>query len=102
MISSSGLITALAFSPDGKAVLTGSYDETVRLWNTTDGTPIGPKLQHQGYVWAVAFSPDGKTVVTGSNDTRRGLERRRRPPDRPAHIRHMSVPWRSAPTARPS
>ena len=59
---------AVAFSPDGKAVLTGSDDKTVRLWDAATGKPIGPPWPHQGRGLAVAFSPDGKTVLTGSDD----------------------------------
>ena len=58
----------MAFSPDGKAVLTGSWDKTARLWDAATGQPIGPPMQHQGRVMAVAFSPDGKAVLTGSED----------------------------------
>jgi WD40 repeat protein len=58
----------VAFSPDGKTVLTGSWDKTARLWNAGTGKPIGAALQHRAYVLAVAFSPDGKTVLTGSQD----------------------------------
>ena len=56
------------FSPDGKTVLTGSWDGTARLWSVADGTPSARPLEHQGWVNAVAFSPDGKTVLTGSDD----------------------------------
>jgi WD40 repeat protein len=61
-------VWAVAFSPDGKAVLTGSWDKTARLWAVGTGQPLGPPLQHQAEVRAVAFSPDGKTVLTGSWD----------------------------------
>jgi tetratricopeptide (TPR) repeat protein len=58
----------VAFSPDGKTVLTGSEDRTARLWDATTGRPLGPPMTHLGQVDSVAFSPDGKTVLTGSGD----------------------------------
>jgi WD40 repeat protein len=63
-----GGIAAVAFSPDGKTVLTGSADQTVRFWDVATGRPVGPRLTHRGTVTAVAFSRDGKTVLTGSLD----------------------------------
>jgi WD40 repeat protein len=57
----------VAFSPDGKTVLTGSADNTARLWDGK-GQPVGKPLQHQGPVTSVAFSHDGRTILTGSED----------------------------------
>ena len=58
----------MAFSPDGKTILTGSLDNTARLWDAATGQPRGGAMTHQGPVNAVAFSPDGKTILTGSVD----------------------------------
>ena len=65
-------VFSVAYSPDGKTVMTGSWDHTARLWDASTGKPVGPPLEHQEWVWGVAFSPDGKTVITGSWDGTRG------------------------------
>jgi hypothetical protein len=63
-----GSVRSAAFSPDGKMIVSGSYDKTVRLWDI-EGNPIGqPFLGHEDYINSVAFSPDGKLIVSGSND----------------------------------
>jgi WD40 repeat protein len=59
---------AVAFSPDGTAILTGCADGTARLWDAATGKPLASPLHHQGKVRAVAFGPTGKTVLTGSED----------------------------------
>ena len=79
----------MAFSPDGKTVLTGSDDKTARLWDAATGKPIGPPLQHQRRVNAVAFSPDGKTVLTGSMTGRRGSGTRPRASPSGRRLQHQ-------------
>ncbi|WP_409490864.1 WD40 repeat domain-containing protein [Amycolatopsis sp. cmx-11-12] len=62
-------ITAVAFSSDGRILITASMDESLRLWNVSDGTrPIllGQAADSGSRVHAMAFSPDGRTVATGS------------------------------------
>src|SRR5206468_3339164 len=61
-------VTAVAFSPDGRTLVTGSRDRTARLWDAATGRPIGPPLVHQSGVNAVTFSPNGRVVLTGSGD----------------------------------
>jgi WD40 repeat protein len=67
----------VAFSPDGRTVVTGSKDRTAQLWDAVTGERRGPALQHDFPVWTVAFSPDGRTVLTGcgTNDGRQGEAR---------------------------
>ncbi len=66
MRNQSSAIKAIAFSPDGKVVLTGSIDATARLWDVVSGKLIGEPLVHEDEVDAVAFSPDGETILTST------------------------------------
>jgi WD40 repeat protein len=63
-----GPVLSVAFSPDGKAALTGSSDKTARLWDVATGKPLGPSLPHPGAVVTVGFGPDGGTLLTGCED----------------------------------
>ncbi|OBT67626.1 hypothetical protein VE03_03802 [Pseudogymnoascus sp. 23342-1-I1] len=64
----SSWVTSVAFSPDGKQVVSGSDDKTVRLWDATTGAALQTLKGHSEWVSSVAFSPDGKQVVSGSDD----------------------------------
>lgn len=61
-------IHSLAFSPDGKQLLSGSADTTAIVWNPATGEPVRTFRGHTGPVLSVAFSPDGARVLTGSAD----------------------------------
>jgi WD40 repeat protein len=68
VFSHAGPVNSVAFSPDGKTVITGCSDKTARLWDVATGQAVGQTMTHQGSLSDVAFSPDGKTVLTGSRD----------------------------------
>jgi WD40 repeat protein/tRNA A-37 threonylcarbamoyl transferase component Bud32 len=62
-------MVAVALSPDGQTVVTGSIDNgTARLWEVATGKPLGPPLRHKGALTGVFFSPDGKAVLTVSGE----------------------------------
>ena len=61
-------VPAVAFSPDGATILTGSQDRTAQLWDVASACPRGAPIEHQEPIMAVAFSPDGATILTGSQD----------------------------------
>lgn len=62
------VVEAVAFSPDGTRIATGSLDCTVRMWDAATCLPLGTDRRHEGTVFAVAFSPDGELIATGGND----------------------------------
>jgi WD40 repeat protein/serine/threonine protein kinase len=65
-----GFVHAVTFRPDGKLLLTGSLDQTARLWNVATGQPVDPPIQLDHPVLSAAFSPDGRIVLTGDEDKR--------------------------------
>ncbi len=58
------LVLAVAVSPDGKTLLTGSADKNARLFNLADGTLKATLTGHNGPIQGVGFAPKGDRVVT--------------------------------------
>lgn len=63
-----GDVTALAVSPDGRWLASGSSSGTVRLWDTVSSSVSDPLTYHGDVVIDLAFSPDGTRLVSGSSD----------------------------------
>ena len=64
------VVKAIAFSPDGKTLASGSLDNSVKLWDIETGEVATTFAGHELDVEAIAFSPDGKTLAFGTWDNR--------------------------------
>ena len=94
------VVTSVAFSPDGKRIVSGSDDKTVKVWDADTGNETPRPSRGSGHV---AFSPDGKRIVSGSGtvvkvwDAETGKET--------LSLKGHTAPspaWRSAPMANAS
>src|SRR5262249_17174874 len=65
-----GTVVDVAFSPDGKWIVSGSRDGTVKLWDAADGQVLHTfkNRGHAGDINCVAFSPDGKLIASAGDD----------------------------------
>jgi WD40 repeat protein len=61
-------LIVFAFSPDGRTLALGMWDQTIRLWDAFTGQEIRRFHGHQDAVVALAFSPDGRKLASGSRD----------------------------------
>ncbi len=63
-----GIIFSLAFTPDGRQVLSGSDDHTVKVWDLVSGRQVRTLSGHGNSVYSVTVSSDGRYALSGSGD----------------------------------
>ena len=64
----SGWVDSVAVSPDGRRIVSGSGDKTIKVWNLATGKLERTLNGHSSSVGGVAVSPDGRRIVSGSGD----------------------------------
>ncbi|MEW6494938.1 MAG: NB-ARC domain-containing protein [Cyanobacteriota bacterium] len=64
----SDAVHAVAFSPDGRTLASGSQDSTIKLWDIQQRKCLQTFLGHSHGVWSIAFSPDGQLLASGGQD----------------------------------
>lgn len=61
-------VRSVVFNRDGKKLVSGSEDKTVKIWNLSNGQEARTLTGHSDVIYSVAISPDGETLVSGSKD----------------------------------
>ena len=61
-------VTAVAFSPDSKRLVSGSLDKTAKVWELETGRELLTLNGHHDEVTGVEFSSDGQRIVTSGRD----------------------------------
>ncbi|QLE57665.1 WD40 repeat domain-containing protein [Nostoc sp. TCL26-01] len=68
LIGHTDAVWSVIFSNDGKTVVSGSTDKTIKVWNLDTGEVISTLRGHRDVVRAMALSHDGQTLISGSGD----------------------------------
>src|SRR5258706_28281 len=64
-----GAVLSVSYSPNGARVVTGSFNGTIRIWDTESGAVVGePLMGHTLGVLSAAYSPDGRYIISRSFD----------------------------------
>ena len=61
-------VSSIVITSDNKYIISGSWDQTVRIWNLQDKSQEAVLRGHTGYVKSIVITRDNKYIITGSDD----------------------------------
>jgi WD40 repeat protein len=64
----SSFVWAIAYSPEGTRIATGSWDTTIKLWDAANGREMMTLRGHERHIHDLVFSPSGAYLVSCSED----------------------------------
>ena len=64
----SSTVYSVAFDPSGSRLASGSYDQSVKVWELSTGECVATLEGHSSFVRSVAFDPSGSRLASGSDD----------------------------------
>jgi WD40 repeat protein len=69
-LSARGHVACVAYSPDGRTLVSGDIEGGLQFWAMPEGTlrTTISRASETGGVWSLSFSPDGKTLASGGDD----------------------------------
>ncbi|MBE8965190.1 WD40 repeat domain-containing protein [Nostocales cyanobacterium LEGE 12452] len=68
LMGHSHIVCSLAISADAKLLVSGSWDQTIKVWQLETGELLHTLKGHRDRVYAIALSPDGQIIASGSAD----------------------------------
>ncbi|MEH2406229.1 WD40 repeat domain-containing protein [Nostoc sp.] len=68
LMGHSHIVRSLAISTDGKILVSGSWDQTIKIWQLETGELLHTLKGHRDRVYAIALSPDAQIIASGSAD----------------------------------
>jgi WD40 repeat protein len=68
LVGHTGDVTSVSITPDGQTAISGSWDQTVRVWDLASGQCLRVLKGHTRGVSSVSITPDGQTAISGSWD----------------------------------
>lgn len=63
-----GSVTCVQFSPDGDLFASGSWDKTIKIWDTESGDLLLTLVGHTDHINSISFAPNGAMICSGSSD----------------------------------